>query len=131
MLTRLKITTRINIALFLAVIGVGLAICVAYSVLRAQMLDERKTELRNLLDMAVAVAREAMNSAGGPKTDAGRKALFASLQSSHFGDEKQANYIFAYDYNGTVTCLNNRSKIGTNRIELAETRRVTSSCESS
>ncbi len=119
MLARMKITTRINIALLLAVIGAGLAMCVAFSVLRAQMLDERRTELRNLLDMAVAVAREAMNAAGGPKTDAGRKAFFASLQSSHFGDEKQANYIFAYDYNGIVTCLNDRSKIGTNRIELA------------
>ena len=53
--------------------------------------------------MAVTVARDTMMAAGGPSTETGRKAFFSALQSSHFGNEKQANYIFAYDYNGVVT----------------------------
>jgi methyl-accepting chemotaxis protein len=70
--------------------------------------------------MAVTVARDTMMAAGGPSTETGRKAFFSALQSSHFGNEKQANYIFAYDYNGVVTVLNDRSKIGQNRFELTD-----------
>ena len=117
MLARLKITTRINITLFLAVLGALIVVSIGYSTLRAQMMDERQSQLRNLLDMAVSVARESMMAAGGPKTEAGRKAFFSVLQSSRFGE---ANYIFAYDYNGVVTCLNDRSKIGQDRFELAD-----------
>jgi len=120
MLARLKITTRINVTLFLAVLGPLIVVSIGYSMLRAQMMDERQSQLRNLLDMAVSVARESMMAAGGLKTEAGRKAFFSALQSSRFGDEKQANYIFAYDYNGVVTCLNDRSKIGKNRFEIAD-----------
>ena len=120
MLARLKITTRINVTLFLAVLGTLIVVSIGYSMLRAQMMDERQSQLRNLLDMAVSVARESMMAAGGPKTEAGRKAFFSALQLSRFGDVKQANYIFAYDYNGVVTCLNDRSKIGKNRFELAD-----------
>ncbi len=117
MLARFKITTRINVTLFLAVLGALIVVSIGYSMLRAQMRDERQSQLRNLLDMAVSIARETMTAAGGPKTEAGRKAFFSSLQSSRFGE---ANYIFAYDYNGVVTCLNDRSKIGQNRFELVD-----------
>ncbi len=120
MLARLKITTRINVTLFLALLGTLIVVSIGYSMLRAQMMDERRSQLRNLLDMAVSVARESMMAAGGPKTEAGRKAFFSVLQSSRFGEAKQANYIFAYDYNGVVTCLNDRSKLGQNRFELAD-----------
>jgi methyl-accepting chemotaxis protein len=120
MLARLKITTRINVTLLFAVLGILLVGSIGYSMLRNQMMDERQVQLRNLLDMAVAVARDNMMAAGGPKTEAGRKAFFSVLQSSRFGDEKQVNYIFAYDYNGVVTSLNDRSKIGQNRFELAD-----------
>ena len=120
MLARLKITTRINFILFLAVLGSLIVVSIGYSILRAQMMEERQSQLRNLLDLAVTIARDNMTAAGGPKTEAGRKAFFSVLQSSRFGDAKQANYIFAYDYNGVVTCLNDRSKIGKNRFELAD-----------
>src|SRR5664279_212428 len=120
MVARLKITTRINVTLLFAVLGILLVGSIGYSMLRNQMMDERQVQLRNLLDMAVAVARDNMMAAGGPKTEAGRKAFFSVLQSSRFGDEKQVNYIFAYDYNGVVTSLNDRSKIGQNRFELAD-----------
>ena len=60
-----------------------------------------------------------MTAAGGPESDAGKKAFFSVLRSTRFGDEK-ANYIFAYDYHGVVTSLNDLSKIGQNRIDLAD-----------
>ena len=120
MLTNLKITTRINLTLLLGLIGTLIVMSIGYSILRAQMMEERQTQLRNLLDMAVSIAHDRMITAGGPSTDDGRKAFFSSLQSSHFGGEKQANYVFAYDYNGVLTVLNDRSKIGQNRFELAD-----------
>ena len=78
MLARFKITTRINVTLFLAVLGALIAVSIGYSMLRAQMMDERQSQLRNLLDMAVSIARENMMAAGGPKTEAGRKAFFSN-----------------------------------------------------
>jgi signal transduction histidine kinase len=120
MLARLRITTRINLTLLLGVIGTLMLTYIGNSILRGQMMDERQSQLRNLVDMSITIAREAMIAAGGPATEAGRKAFFSVLQSSHFGNEKQANYIFAYDYNGVVTILNDRSKIGQNRFQLTD-----------
>ena len=120
MLARLRITTCINLTLLLGVIGTLIVVSIGYSIVRVQMMDERQSQLRNLVDMAVTIARDTMMAAGGPSTEAGRKAFFSALQSSHFGNEKQANYIFAYDYNGVVTVLNDRSKIGQNRFELID-----------
>ena len=120
MLARLRITTRINLALILAVIGIVLVSILGLSILRAQMIDERRGQLRNILDMAVSIARENMMASGGPTTEAGRKAFFSTLQSSHYGNEKQANYVFGYDYNGVVVVLNDRSKIGQNRFEMVD-----------
>jgi methyl-accepting chemotaxis protein len=120
MLARLRIITRINLTLFFGAIGILIVLSIGYSILQAQMMEERQSQLRNLLDMAVAVARDRMTAAGGSATEDGRKAFFSVIQSSRFGDEKQANYIFAYDYNGVVTSLNDRSKIGQNRFELAD-----------
>ncbi len=72
MLARLKITTRINMCLLVAALGTLIVVSVGYSMLRAQMLEERQTQLRNLIDLAVAVARSDMRAAGGPETEAGR-----------------------------------------------------------
>ena len=120
MLSRLRIITRINLALLLGVIEILLVLSIGYSILSAQMMGERRSQLGNLTDMAVAIARDKMTAAGGPTTETGRKAFFSSIQSSRFGNEKQANYLFAYDYNGVVTVLNDRSKIGQNRFEIAD-----------
>ncbi len=120
MLSRLRITTRINLTLLLVAIGILIVVSIGYSVLRTQMMDERKSQLKNLLDLSVTIARDRMMAAGGPATETGRKAFFSSLQSSHFGDKNQANYVFAYDHNGVVTCLNDPSKIGQNRFEFAD-----------
>ncbi len=120
MFARLKITTRINLTLLLALLGTLIVMSIGYSIMRAQMMDERQNQLRNLLDMAVSIARDNMMAAGGPTTELGRKIFFSSLQQAHFGEAKKANYVFAYDYNGVVTALNDRSKIGQNRYELAD-----------
>ena len=120
MLARLRITTCINLTLLLGLIGTLIVVSIGYSIMRVQMMDERQSQLRNLGDMAVTIARDTMMAAGGPSTEAGRKAFFSALQSSHFGTEKQANYIFAYDYNGVVMVLNDRSKIGQNRFDLSD-----------
>lgn len=120
MLARLRITTRINLTLLLGVIGTLIVVSIGYSIMRVQMMDERQSQLRNLVDMAVTIARDTIMAAGDHLTEAGRKPFFSVLQSSHFGNQKQANYIFAYDYNGVVTVLNDRSKIGQNRFELTD-----------
>jgi methyl-accepting chemotaxis protein len=120
MFARLKITTRINLTMLLALLGTVIVASIGCSIIRAQLMDERQSQLRNILDIAVNIARENMMAAGGPATEQGRKALFASLQSSHFGVEKQANYVFAYDYKGVVAVLNDRSKIGQNRFEFVD-----------
>jgi methyl-accepting chemotaxis protein len=121
MLARLKITARINLILVLAVIGIVLIAAIGFSILRAQMGEERRGQLRNLLDLTLSIARADMKAAGGPETEAGRKAFFAVLQSTRFGDAKEVNYIFAHDYNGVVTSLDDPKKIGQSRLEVADT----------
>ncbi len=124
MFTRLRITTRINLTLMSAALGIVLVGAIGFSVMRAQMVDERQAQLRNLLDLTLSLARAQMKAAGGPESEAGQKAFFSILRSTRFGDEKQASYIFAYDYNGVVTSLNDQSKIGQNRIELIDANGV-------
>ena len=94
MLARLKITTRINLTLLLAVLGIVMVAVIGFSIMRAQMMDERRGQLRNLLDLTLSIARADMMAAGGPTSEAGKKAFFSVLRSTRFGDEKQANYIF-------------------------------------
>ncbi len=120
MLSRLKITARIRSILILAAFGMLVSSGIGLWVLRSQMLEDRRAELSNLLDLTLSIARAGMNAAGGPASEAGRKAFFTILQSAHFGDQRQASYVFAYDYNGVTTVLNDPSKIGQNRIELTD-----------
>lgn len=124
MFMRLRITTRINLTLMLSALGIVVVGIIGFSIMRAQMVDERQGQLRNLLDLTLSLARAQMKAAGGPESEAGQKAFFSVLRSTRFGDEKQANYIFAYDYNGVVTSLNDQSKIGQNRIELTDANGV-------
>ncbi len=122
MFSRLKITTRINLTLLCAMLGTLVVVSIGYSIMRAQMMDERQNQLRNLLDMAISVARDSMMAAGGPASEAGRKAFFSIVQSSRFGDEKQANYIFGFDYNGVATCMKDPSQVGRNMFEAADAK---------
>ena len=120
MLSRLRITVRIYFILILAAFGMLISSGIGLWTVRSQILDDRRLELRNLLDMALSIARASMMAAGGPTSEGGQKAFFSILLSAHFGDEKQASYIFAYDYNGVTTVLNDPTRIGENRIELTD-----------
>ncbi len=121
---RLKITMGIRLLLALGTLSLFLLSGIGLWSLRWQMLEDRQAELRKLLDLTLSVARAQMKAAGGPESEAGQKAFFSVLRSTRYGDEKQVNYIFAYDYNGVVTSLNDRSKIGQNRIELTDVNGV-------
>ncbi len=116
---RLKISMRIRLLLVLGTLSLFSLSGIGLWSLRSQMLEDRQAELRKLLDSNLSIARAQMTAAGGPESEAGKKAFFSVLRTSRFGDEK-ANYFFAYDYNGVVTSLNDQSKIGENRIELAD-----------
>jgi len=71
MLARLRITTRINLTLLLGVIGTLIVVSNGYSIMRVQMMDERQSQLRNAVDMAVTIARDTMMAAGGPSSESG------------------------------------------------------------
>ena len=116
---RLKITMGIRLLLALGILSLLALAGIGLWSLRSQMLEDRQAQLRKLLDSNLSIARAQMTAAGGPESEAGKKAFFSVLRTSRFGDE-EANYFFAYDYNGVVTSLNDQSKIGENRIELAD-----------
>ncbi len=116
---RLKITMGIRLLLALGTLSLLALAGIGLWSLRSQMLEDRQVQLRKLLDSNLSIARAQMTAAGGPESEAGKKAFFSVLRTSRFGDE-EANYFFAYDYNGVVTSLNDQSKIGENRIELAD-----------
>ena len=59
-----------------------------------------------------------------PSSHAGRKAFLSALQSTRFGDAKEANYIFAFDYNGVALSHVDPAKIGRNLIELTDANGV-------
>ena len=124
MFARLKITTRIHVLLVLAAFGFLASSGMGLWSLRSQMLEDREKQLRNLLELTLSVARGDMMAAGGPSSQAGRKAFLSVLQSTRFGDAKEANYIFAFDYNGVALSHVDSEKIGRNFIELTDAKGV-------
>ncbi len=69
MFARLKITTRIQLLLVLAALGFFASSGIGLLSLRSQMLDDRRTQLRNLVDLALSVARKSMENAGGAASE--------------------------------------------------------------
>ena len=124
MAERPNIPTRLRLLLALGTLSLFSLSGIGLWSLHSQMLEDRQAELRKLLDLTLSVARAQMKAAGGPENEAGQKAFFSVLHSTRFGDEEQANYTFAYDYNGVVTSLNDQSKIGQNRIDLTDANGV-------
>ena len=116
MLARLKIATRINLIPPLVALAVLVSAAIGLWSLRSQMIEDREVQLRNLLNLALSVARADMMSAGGTATDAGRKAFLSVLSSTRFGEEREKNYIFAYDYDGITLSHADPNKIGQNRF---------------
>ncbi len=124
MFARLKITTRIHLLLVLAAFGFLASSGIGLWSLRSQMLEDREKQLRNLLDLTLSVARGDMMVAGGASSQAGRKAFLSVLQSTRFGEAKEANYIFAFDYDGVALSHIDSEKIGRNFLELTDANGV-------
>jgi signal transduction histidine kinase len=120
MLSRLKIAWRIDLILILAAVGMLICASIALFASHAQMLEDRRVQLRHLLDMALSIARADMRAAGGPNTEAGQKAFFSALISAQFGEAAEANYLFAFDYDGVTKILNKPALIGTNRMNIVD-----------
>ena len=125
MLSRLRIALRIHLILILATLGVVACVGIGLWTSHAHMLEDRRVQLRHLLDLGLSVARGEMVAAGGPESKAGRDAFFRTLRSARFGDPSQANYLFAYDYDGVTTVLNNPALVGHSRIDLTDANGVT------
>jgi len=117
MLARLKIATRVILIPLLVAFGVLVSSAIGLWTLRSQMLEDRRVQLRNLLDLTLSIARADMKAAGGAATDAGRKAFISVLRSTRFGEDSEENYIFAYDYEGNTVSHVDPKKIGQNRLD--------------
>ena len=114
----LRITVRLSFILILAAFGMLISSGVGLWTVRSHILDDQRLELRNLLDLALSIARASMTAAGGPTSESGRKAFVSTLLSAHIVNEKKGPYIFAYDYNGVAIVSNDPTKIGQNRFEV-------------
>ncbi len=66
MLSRFKIAFRINLLFALAAFGMLVCADIGLWALRTQMLEEKRVQLRLLMDLAINDARSNMNGAGGP-----------------------------------------------------------------
>ena len=119
MFARLRITTRIHLLLVLAALGFLASSGIGLWSLRSQMLEDRQSQLRNLLDLSLSIARADMTAAGGAASEAGRRAFFSALRATRFGDAKEQNYIFAYDYDGNVLSHIDPKKLEQNRLDAA------------
>jgi methyl-accepting chemotaxis protein len=124
MLARLKIATRINLILLLAAIGIFASTAIVLWGLRSQMMEDRQAQLMAVTDSTLSAARAAMNAAGGPQSEAGRKAFFTVLQAVRFGEDKNTNYFYAYNYDGVNLSHIDPKKIGQNLINLTDANGV-------
>ncbi len=117
MFARMKIATRIDVTVVLAAAGILAAMLIGLWALRAQMLEDRRTQLRNLLDSTLSVAAAAAQAAGGFETQPGRQAFTKALDAARFGSAAEVNFVFAYDYNGVTLSHLNPSYAGQNRLD--------------
>ncbi len=115
---RIRLLLVLGTLSLLALSGIGL-----WSV-RSRMLEDRQAQLRSLLDATLAVARAAMTKAGGPTSEAGRKTFFEVLQSARFGNKKEQNYFFAFDYDGVKRADINPKNVGQNRFNVVHANGV-------
>ncbi len=117
MFARMRIATRINLTVVLAAAGIIAAMAISLWVLRAQMLEDRRTQLRNILDATLSVATAAAAAAGGFENQAGRAAFSEALNSTRFGSKAEVNFVFAYDRNGVTLSHLNPRYVGVNRLD--------------
>jgi signal transduction histidine kinase len=107
-LSRLKIAVRIYLLLMLTAFGIGVSAAIGLWGLREQLMEDKRADLRNLMDVVLPDARSAMNAAGGAQTGSGRRAFFDKLRSVNFGGSA-ANYFLSIDYNRVMVSHPNPS----------------------
>jgi hypothetical protein len=116
MLARLRITIGIRLLLALGALSLLASSGIGLWTMRSYMLESRKAELRKLMDSNLSVARAAMMKAGGPTSEAGRKTFFEILQTARFGEEREQNYIFSYEYDDVARAHIDPKRVERNRL---------------
>ena len=116
MLSRLKIAIRIDLLLVIAAIGMAICSGIGLWTLRKQMLEDRRVQLRNVMELVVQHALGDMNEKGGPQSEAGRNAFFDMLGTTKYGDNP-ADYFFSFDYNGVLLLHPNQEMLGSNQFD--------------
>ncbi len=124
MLARLIIATRVNLIPGLVALAVLAFSAIGVWTLRSQMLEDRRVQLRNLLDLTLSIARADMKGAGGPATESGKKAFLSVFRSARFGEEAEANNIFVYEDDGSSISHIDPRKIGQNRRDATDANGV-------
>ncbi len=114
MLSRLNIAVRINLLLALSAFGMLVCAGIGLMALRMQMLEEKRVQLRYVMNVVLNDARTNMNAAGGPQTGSGRDSFLDVIKSAKFGDSAY-NFFFVDDYDGVVVWHPDPSKRGVNR----------------
>ena len=116
MLSRLKIAIRIDLLLVIAAVGMAICSGIGLWTLRKQMLEDRRVQLRNVMELVVEHALGDMNEKGGPQSEAGRNAFFDMLGTVKYGDNR-ADYFLGLDYNGVLLLHPNREMVGNNYFD--------------
>ncbi len=116
-LSRLTISARLVLIVVLSTVSIIATGGAGLWILRQQMMEERRIQLGNLLDEAIAMGRAAMTSAGGAQSEAGRKAFIDTVKAARFGSAKEALYVFMHTLDGVTLVHLNPKKIGLNRIK--------------
>ena len=115
LLSQLKIALRIDLLLVIAAIGMAICSGIGLWTLRKQMLEDRRIQLRNVMELVIQHARDDMNEKGGPQSESGRNAFFDMLRTTKYGDNP-ADYFFSFDYNGILLLHPSRELIGENHF---------------
>ena len=111
LLSRLKIAIRIDLLLVIAAVGMVICSGIGLWTLRKQMLEDRRAQLRNVMELVIEHARSDMNEKGGPQSESGRNAFFDMLRTTKYGDSL-ADYFFSFDYNGVLLVHPNQEMVG-------------------
>jgi PAS domain S-box-containing protein len=113
--SRLKIAVRINLLVALAAFGMLLNAGLELWAMRTHMLEDKRLQLSDVMDIVLNDARGHMNRLGGPQTESGRAAFFDTVKGAKFRNSI-TNYFFIYDYDGVAVFHPDPSRQGRNRL---------------
>ncbi|WP_448192823.1 methyl-accepting chemotaxis protein [Azospirillum sp. sgz301742] len=108
MLSRLKIRTKILLMIGAVLTGMALGSCVALYNLRAAIVAEKETQVRNLVQAAVSVAAslQARAAKGEISEEQARAQALATLRPLRYGPLN--DYVFVYQMDGTSLAIGPR-----------------------